>query len=289
MEEVDPDHNDPDDGGRAALQRDVSVGRWDAEMGMAEITGHRGKLWGGMGVIRNSKLYCHVEEAVYMVEQGSLLLLRSDDTPILRQDVHDLLSASAWPCSWDAYQIFCHLKRLGYIAGRHGTPWSTSRAKGRPTDAPPTEPEGDVQLRKNAVACEDVDRVSLGRGRDEERDDDESSLSALDEVHVEEEETVLPILVSNLQLSSEGDLIVEQGGGLKLMFDVFHPNGRFRKTAPGFPAFSLCVVRGQEPPELKQVRELEAMVGGRPVKFGTVDCGHVSIFSFTTCSLPTLP
>ncbi|CAM6129967.1 unnamed protein product [Calypogeia fissa] len=332
MEEVDKDHNRMGQDEKATLQRDISVCRWDAGIGMGEIMVKKGKVWGSMGVIRNSKLYCHVEEAVYMVEQGSLLLLRDDGVATLRQEVYDLLAVPSNGCSWDAYQIFCHLKRLGYIVGRHGTPWSTSKAKRPPRETIPgfeSKEDSDLkeeipssanssskssemsvdndingqgslptvlevaqtELSRDVVDCQDADEESLKHDRNENKDDDETSLSQCEELCVEEDRKGLPFLLSNLQLSDE-DMALnsrDEDNNLNLMFDVHHPNGRFKKTAPGFPAFTLCVVKGQEPPEQRQVRTLEAKIGGRPLKFGTVDCGHVSIFSFTSCDLPTLP
>ncbi|CAM6084126.1 unnamed protein product [Calypogeia fissa] len=331
MEEVDKDHNRISQDEKATLQRDISVGRWEAGIGMGEIVVKKGKVWGSMGVIRNSKLYCHVEEAVYMVEQGSLLLLRDDGVATPRQEAYDLLVVPSNGYSWDAYQIFCHLKRLGYIVGRHGTPWSTSKAKRPPretilgleskedselkeeipTAANPSSKSSEMslddditgqwslptvlevaqtELSSDVVDCQDANEESLKHNRNE-KDDDETSLSKSDQLCVEEDRKGLPFLFWNLQLS-EQDMALNsrhEDDNLNLIFDVHHPNGRFKKTATGFPAFTLCVVKGQKSPQQRQVRTLEAKIGGRPLKFGTVDRGHVSIFSFTSCDLPTLP
>lgn len=41
---------------------EVSRARWIEEIGMAEVIEKKGSLWGTTGVIRNSKLCCHIEE-----------------------------------------------------------------------------------------------------------------------------------------------------------------------------------------------------------------------------------
>lgn len=41
---------------------EVSRARWIEEIGMGEVIEKKGSLWGTTGVIRNSKLYCHIEE-----------------------------------------------------------------------------------------------------------------------------------------------------------------------------------------------------------------------------------
>ncbi len=43
------------------------------------------------------------------------------------------------------------------------------------------------------------------------------------------------------------------------------------------------------PPKFAEVQALVQSCRGRPVKFAAVDCGHVSIFSFDTVTLPMLP
>lgn len=41
---------------------EVSRARWLEEIGMAEVIEKKGSMWVTTGVIRNSKLYCHIEE-----------------------------------------------------------------------------------------------------------------------------------------------------------------------------------------------------------------------------------
>lgn len=80
----------------------------------------------------------------------------------------------------------------------------------------------------------------------------------------------------------------DESAELRLMYDVHLPNSRFRKTAPGVPAFSLCVTSGC-PPGRAEVRRLQEENQGVPVKFASCDGGHVSICSFDEIELEFLP
>ncbi|KAK8970282.1 hypothetical protein KSP40_PGU017270 [Platanthera guangdongensis] len=75
---------------------------------------------------------------------------------------------------------------------------------------------------------------------------------------------------------------------LKLTFDVYLPNSRFRKSSPGDSSFLLCVLRGN-PPLKREVESLERNSGGIPIKFCYVNHGLVSFFCFDKVTLPVLP
>ncbi|CAN4118476.1 unnamed protein product [Withania somnifera] len=79
-----------------------------------------------------------------------------------------------------------------------------------------------------------------------------------------------------------------QIGGLRLAFDVYPPNSRFRKSAPGDPCFVLCLV-SEYPPSKEEIEDLERHSHGIPLKFCLVEHGHMSFFSFNKVELPILP
>ncbi|KAH0689444.1 hypothetical protein KY289_016802 [Solanum tuberosum] len=79
-----------------------------------------------------------------------------------------------------------------------------------------------------------------------------------------------------------------QIGGLRLAFDIYPPNSRFRKSAPGDPCFVLCL--GSEyPPSKEEIEDLERHSHGIPLKFCLVEHGRLSFFSFNKVELPILP
>ncbi|KAL3755253.1 hypothetical protein ACJRO7_002322 [Eucalyptus globulus] len=75
---------------------------------------------------------------------------------------------------------------------------------------------------------------------------------------------------------------------LKLVFDVYLPNGKFRKSSPGDPSYVLSLTRGQ-PPSKMEIEAIERQCGGIPLKFCLVEHGPVSFYSFSIVELPVLP
>ncbi|KAJ8770419.1 hypothetical protein K2173_015033 [Erythroxylum novogranatense] len=62
-------------------------------------------------------------------------------------------------------------------------------------------------------------------------------------------------------------------------FDIYLPNGKFRKSSPADPAFLLC---------LAEIEVLERQFTQTPLKFCHVEHGRVSIFNFDRVELPNL-
>ncbi|KAL2622458.1 hypothetical protein R1flu_002663 [Riccia fluitans] len=350
--------------GGGKLKKDVSVAKWDGVKGLAEVSLKKGKLFGSMGIMRGSMLYCNVEEAVYLVGLGSLALL-FDGKVMYMEEVYNLLLTPAHGCSWIAYQIFAYLKRLGYIVGRHGIPWTTSRKRENLTPSKMTlDNQGDWLSRRRTKNEEEQANIEKGisgfrtryivydhdgeldssakgtaspglcnhwseeaiqeaEGRVSSFEAITSDFPGTDENDLSGKTTASSILVGDggaeevqgvganispcetgrpdlldMDAADYGDTLqnlcyltlnqVEDSCDALLMYYVFLPNGRFKKSSPGLPAFKLCISSGQ-PPKHSEVCALELKSGDASLKFAFVESGHVSIFSFDAVSLPDLP
>ncbi|XP_073222116.1 uncharacterized protein [Cicer arietinum] len=81
-----------------------SKGRWNEEMGMAEVFEKNGKM--------------------YLMELGALDLLDNGDRSISLIEMYEKVAGEKSGCCWELFEAYRHLKSLGYIIGRHGVAWS---------------------------------------------------------------------------------------------------------------------------------------------------------------------
>ncbi|OAY72067.1 hypothetical protein ACMD2_09916 [Ananas comosus] len=105
-------------------RKEVSRARWVEEMGMGEVIEKKGSMWTTTGVVRNGKLYCLIEEIVFLAERGALVLLDNDDTSVELVEMYQKVADGKYGCSWESFEAYRHLKLLGYIVGRHGLHWT---------------------------------------------------------------------------------------------------------------------------------------------------------------------
>lgn len=56
-----------------------------------------------------------------------------DDTPLPLSDMYTKLAEDKekYGCSWESFEVYRHLKFLGYIVGRHGVAWSMKNVKSK--------------------------------------------------------------------------------------------------------------------------------------------------------------
>ncbi|KDP41987.1 hypothetical protein JCGZ_27005 [Jatropha curcas] len=114
------------------FRSDISKAKWDYEMGMAEVVEKKGKLWTTTGIVRSGKTYCSIEETLFLAELGALLVMDDNDDKDECLSLKDLYGKTVDEnsgCCWELFEVYRHLKSLGYIVGRHGVPWSMKGVK----------------------------------------------------------------------------------------------------------------------------------------------------------------
>ena len=116
----------------------VTVAVWRAELGVAEVLRPRGKHLTRMGYQVGTRAFLFPEETAFLVETERCALLASAEsaTPLSLRAVRALcvgtVRASKSPktlnprptVSGDAYALYAHLARRGYVVRRFGAPWS---------------------------------------------------------------------------------------------------------------------------------------------------------------------
>ncbi|KAH1183076.1 tRNA-splicing endonuclease subunit Sen54 isoform X1 [Mauremys mutica] len=89
---------------------------WKPREGIVELKSPAGKFWHTMGFTEHGKQCLLPEEALYLLECGSVQLFYRD-LPLSIQEAYETL-LSQGTVSLLQYQVFSHLKRLGYIVLR---------------------------------------------------------------------------------------------------------------------------------------------------------------------------
>ncbi|XP_040496167.1 tRNA-splicing endonuclease subunit Sen54 [Ursus maritimus] len=89
---------------------------WRPEEGFVELKSPAGKFWQTMGFSEQGRQRLHPEEALYLLECGSIQLFHQD-LPLSIQEAYQLLLTED-TMTFLQYQAFSHLKRLGYVVRR---------------------------------------------------------------------------------------------------------------------------------------------------------------------------
>ncbi|XP_047214279.1 tRNA-splicing endonuclease subunit Sen54-like isoform X1 [Girardinichthys multiradiatus] len=118
---------------------------WVPSDQIVELQTPAGKFWQTMGFSAEVKQYLLPEEALYLMECGNLLVFHQD-LPLSIQDGYEMfLSSDAM--SLQQYQVFGHLKRLGYVVHRFD-PSSEPSSYVRQLNLPQSRERGGRQLKR---------------------------------------------------------------------------------------------------------------------------------------------
>lgn len=104
-----------------------------------------------------------------MAEIGALDILNVDNTPLPLSDMYTKVAEDKdkYGCSWESFEVYRHLKFLGYIVGRHGVAWSMKNVNNK-TNAQGMEELGSTTDRDsvdNSFIAEMVGNLHLGGTR----------------------------------------------------------------------------------------------------------------------------
>ncbi|XP_071132011.1 tRNA-splicing endonuclease subunit Sen54-like [Mytilus edulis] len=76
----------------------------------------------------------------------------------------------------------------------------------------------------------------------------------------------------------------------KVIYDVYLPDSKFKKSSPGLPHHRLCVLRHCEPlPDLQTITNLHHYyTDGIPLQWAVVDHGDIAFYGFTDIQIPDM-
>ncbi|KAJ6735263.1 TRNA-SPLICING ENDONUCLEASE SUBUNIT SEN54 [Salix purpurea] len=92
----------------------------------------------------------------FLAEIGALLVMDDNDECLALKDIYKKIAGERNGCSWELFEVYKHLKSLGYIVGRHGVPWSL---KGVENNREPCSSQGTIQnnrvvgAEENSITC----------------------------------------------------------------------------------------------------------------------------------------
>ena len=113
------------------------------------------------------------------MEIGALLLLDNNDTSLSLKDIYAKVSEG----SWELFEVYRHMKSLGYVIGRHGIAWST---KGVKSNYQSVSLQGSIQSSKVV---------------DVESKDERSIIGLFNDMHINEARPVFDVYLPNSKFS----------------------------------------------------------------------------------------
>ncbi|KAM9346280.1 tRNA-splicing endonuclease subunit Sen54 [Symphorus nematophorus] len=118
---------------------------WIPSEKIVELQSPAGKFWQTMGFSANGKQYLLPEEALYLMECGNLQVFYQDLPLSIQDGFEKFLSSST--VSLQQYQVFGHLKRLGYVVHRFD-PSSEPSSYARQLNLPVSRDRAGKQLKR---------------------------------------------------------------------------------------------------------------------------------------------
>ncbi|EDO47817.1 predicted protein [Nematostella vectensis] len=263
---------------RVVKRGNLSVGIWVPEKAMIKIEAAKGTHWNHFGVTINSVLWAAPEEALFLLEQGSLELYYGG-MPLTLQQAFSILLPHMF--TLDHYIVYAYLLRLGFIVVKHhkksfrGSRQSNATAdeKGnRSTDVSSSSIQVSDTIMSSPAAC--LWKDESGCKPLLRPSDARSTAAVLSKLQV----------VKTQRMTSTA----AQASKYLIAFDVYQPGSGYKKTTPGSPYICICICRFLDPvPSLTDITHLTQEAHPTPVKFAVVSGGNVSIYSFLDADLPT--
>jgi len=101
--------------------RDMSLGMWVPSTGLVRVLQQRSKILHHMGFTWRQALHIFIEEAVYLMDRGSMLMVDEAGAAVALREAFGLMAASG--VTAERYQVYSYFMRLGYYIRRHPAVW----------------------------------------------------------------------------------------------------------------------------------------------------------------------
>ncbi|CAL8311700.1 unnamed protein product [Arctogadus glacialis] len=150
-------------------------GIWNPSDQIVELQSPAGKFWQTMGFSADGKQCLQPEEALYLMECGNLQVFHRDLPLSIQEGYETFLSSSQ--LSLQQYQVFGHLKRLGYVVSRFHASLVPSLYE-RQLNLPPSRDRGANQLKRKRSPSPEATATVASSPRPSEKQEDSSNPSS---------------------------------------------------------------------------------------------------------------
>ncbi len=295
---------------RIRCRKDLAAAIWRPSKCAAQVVLQKGRLFSHVGCLWGGHMYLTIEEAVYMVDRGSMLLFLEDGTKkrlLTMKECYALMETCG--VSMDHFITYCKLLRAGYVAHRRGLPWvlknkdeirrcdcrfeeTVENRRTRTSEVRELAPPVDTKRQKRKRTGEDFSGT-MGEWWPEYHWHDEHAGKNLPTFEVVDEKTKeqrrLDLFPRMAPLASHapnlGDSSSEQG----MYLDVYPPNGNFSRKQPGTACSLLSMISCGEnvPPSSEILEDLEPLMSSSDakVRFVGVEHGDIAFYSFFRTTL----
>ncbi|XP_033500079.2 tRNA-splicing endonuclease subunit Sen54 [Epinephelus lanceolatus] len=186
---------------------------WIPSEQIVELQSPAGKFWQTMGFSANGKQYLLPEEALYLMECGNVQVFYRD-LPLSIQDGYERFLSSS-TVSLQQYQVFGHLKRLGYVVHRFD-PSTEPSSYARQLNLPVSREKVGRQLKRKRSASPTLTTTSshtkAQEGSTTERmEEDKCGLQREEDKELPESHQMMPSGTPDTQTNTTGS--EDQGRG----------------------------------------------------------------------------
>lgn len=101
----------------------------------------------------------------FLIEVGALHLLDHDNSSLSLKDVYKKVAEGRSGRLWEQFEVYRHLKSLGYIVGKHRVPWSLKNVRNDCDISSPSSTENkgasDVKSDDEQSICRLLNTIQL--------------------------------------------------------------------------------------------------------------------------------
>lgn len=261
----------------------LSVGTWNPGEQVVEVSVTKGPHWQHFGQKKGGKMLLKPQEALFLLEQGTIELYFGGLPMSFQQAFMSMLSEEFSP---DHYLVYAYFLRLGFTVLQHSTRNVGQLSRKTVTFTEKSKEEsvensnGDISIGDKPVKSSPVSHLW----------NSEDGVTPL--VRPEDAVSTAAILsklqvVKNQRMHS-ADTQSGQNSSLQIVFDVYQPGVNFKKSNPGPPDFCITVCRYSDmPPSLASMNSLSQQCHPVPLKIALVDGGNILFYSILDVDSPT--